>query len=145
MRIAELSEREFEGWIGLRQLLWPHEPRSHLVEDARRTLADPNQIGYLAFGGNAEPIGFIEAALYRDGETNTPRAHVEAWFVMPDFRRQGIGAALLAHVEQWCLHRAIALLTSHTTADYPLSPTAHEAGGFRPLAELRIFVKELTD
>lgn len=144
MKIGPLREWPFDDWITLRQALWPHEPRTHLEEDARRTLADPNQIGYLAADAAGQPMGFIEAAIYRDREKNSPRAHIEAWYVVPEHRRQGVGAALLAHVEQWCLHRAIALLTSDTNAEYPLSPAAHEGSGFRPLGELRIFVKELT-
>lgn len=46
-------------------------------------------------------------------------------------------------IEQWCLHRAIRVLTSDTTADYPLSPAAHARCGFRTLAELKIFIREL--
>jgi aminoglycoside 6'-N-acetyltransferase I len=144
MQIVALTDRDFDAWISLRQALWPRESSPHLEEDARRTLVDPNQAGFLAFSEKGQPIGFIEAAVYRDTEKNSPRAHIEAWYVTPDRRRQGIGAALLAHVEQWCLHRTIALLTSDTNAEYPLSPAAHEGSGFRPLAELRIFVKELT-
>jgi GNAT superfamily N-acetyltransferase len=144
MRIAEIAGPHFEDWIDLRQALWPKEVRAHLVEDATRTLADPNQVGFLASDADGRPIGFIEAALYRDADARRPRAHVEAWYVVPEHRGQGYGGALLGHVQHWCLHRAVTLLTSDTHSEYPLSPPAHEACGFERLGELQIFVKELT-
>lgn len=145
MLIQPLTDADFNRWLPLRQALWPKESTEQLHDDARRTLADPNQAGFLAFlpEENGRGIGFIEAGLYDDN--GKPRAHVEAWYVDPEFRRRGIGRGLLGHVEQWALHRAIALLTSDTNVDYPVSPTAHESAGFEKLAELQIFVKRLRD
>ena len=145
MLIAPLTDADFDRWLPLRQTLWPMESAEQLHDDARRTLADPNQVGFLAFLPEeyGRAIGFIEARLYDDA--GKPRAHVEAWYVDPEFRRRGIGRGLLGHVEQWALHRAIALLTSDTNADYPVSPAAHEGAGFEQLAELQIFVKRLRD
>ncbi|MCB1230912.1 MAG: GNAT family N-acetyltransferase [Verrucomicrobiae bacterium] len=147
MRIEPLTEAHFDRWLPLRQALWPKESMEQLRDDARRTLADPNQVGFLAFlpEENRRAIGFVEAGIYRDSDSSSPRAHIEAWYVIPDFRRRGIGQGLLGHVEQWALHRAIALLTSDTNAGYPISPDAHEGAGFEKLAELQIFVKKLTD
>lgn len=146
LRIAPITEADFDPWIALRAALWPAESPADLAEDAARTLADPHQAGFLARddGDGGRPIGFIEAAIYRDPFRDRPRAHIEAWYVVPDRRGGGIGAALLAHAEQWCLHHAIAVLTSDTHDAYPLSPAAHEGRGFRKLAELQIFVKALT-
>lgn len=147
MRIKPLTEDHFDRWLPLRQALWPKESLEQLRDDARRTLADPNQVGFLAFlpEEKGRAIGFIEAGLYRDGESGSPRAHIEAWYVDPDFRQRGIGQGLLGHVEQWALHRSIALLTSDTNAEYPVSPDAHAGAGFEKLAELQIFVKRLRD
>lgn len=145
MLIAPLTDADIDRWLPLRQALWTKESAEQLRDDARRTLADPNQVGFLAFlpEENSRAIGFIEAGLYDDD--GKPRAHVEAWYVDPEFRRRGIGHGLLGHVEQWALHRSIALLTSDTNADYPVSPAAHEGAGFEKLAELQIFVKRLRD
>ncbi|MCB1090882.1 MAG: GNAT family N-acetyltransferase [Verrucomicrobiae bacterium] len=145
MRIAEISGAEFDHWISLRAALWPKESKADLIEDASRTLADADQIGFIAFQPDGIPMGFIEAAIYRDAENASPRGHIEAWYVLPERRGEGVGRALLAHAEQWCLHRAIHRLTSDTNASYPVSPAAHEASGFRKLAELQIYLKELTD
>ncbi len=147
MRIEPLTDDHFDRWLPLRQALWPRESLDQLRDDARRTLADPNHVGFFAFlpEEKGRAIGFIEAALYRDGESGSPRVHLEAWYVEPDHRRRGVGQGLLGHVERWCLHRSIALLTSDTNAEYPVSPDAHAGAGFEKLAELQIFVKRLRD
>ena len=72
-------------------------------------------------------------------------AHLEGWYVVPEHRRRGVGSELIERIEPWCLHRAIARLTSDTTAEYPLSPAAHAHAGFHVLTEMTIFVKELAD
>ncbi|MBL9152080.1 MAG: GNAT family N-acetyltransferase [Verrucomicrobiales bacterium] len=144
LSISPITAADLDPWLALRALLWPNDGPDALAEDAARTLADAHQAGFLARDGEGRPIGFIEVAIYRDVHSQNPRGHIEAWFVVPDRRGEGLGAALLAHAEQWCLHRAITLLTSDTHDGYPLSPVAHEGRGFRKLAELQIFVKELT-
>ncbi len=144
MRIVEVTETEFERWLPLREALWTRESADQLREDARRTLADPNQVAFLAILPDGQTAGFIEAGLYGD-DGGRPRVHVEAWYVAPEFRRRGIGRGLLGHVEHWSLHRSIHLLTSDTNPDHPLSPAAHLGSDFRKLAELQIFVKTLKD
>ena len=140
MRIVEVTETELESWLALRQALWTRESAAQLRDDARRTLADANQVAFLVTMPDGRSVGFIEAGIYEG-----PRVHIEAWYVDPEFRRQGIGKGLLGHVEQWCLHRTITLMTSDTQSDYPLSPAAHEGSEFRKLTELQIFVKTLKD
>lgn len=144
LSISPITEADVGPWLSLRAHLWPDESPDDLAEDAARTLGDAHQAGFVARDREGRAIGFIEAAIYRDAHSRHPRGHIEAWYVAPDRRGEGIGAALLAHAEQWCLHHAIGLLTSDTHHGYPLSPAAHEGAGFRKLAELQIFVKELT-
>lgn len=61
----------------------------------------------------------------------------------PEYRGRGLGRELIGGIEQWCLHRAIGMLTSDTAPDYPLSPAAHERAGFKKIHEFTIFRKIL--
>jgi GNAT superfamily N-acetyltransferase len=70
----------------------------------------------------AGAVGFVEAAVHMGPKG--PYGHVEGWYVMPELRGRGHGWALIHHVENWCLHRAICLLTSDTDPAYALSPGA---------------------
>ncbi len=69
---------------------------------------------------------------------------LDARYVAPAHRGRGCGRELVGAVEQWYPHRAIALLTSNTDPDYPLSPAARARAGFEKLHEFTIFIKRLT-
>ena len=141
MEIRELQRDDVDAWVGLRGALWPDARPDALLADADRILSSPDEICFLLIHPSRGAVGFIEGAVHRHRET--PYTHVEAWYVDPDFRRQGHGAALMDRLENWCLHRTICHLTSDTEARYPISPRAHTSCGFRVLAQQTIFIKEL--
>jgi aminoglycoside 6'-N-acetyltransferase I len=90
---------------------------------------------------SSQVVGFIEGAVHPGPKG--PYGHVEGWYVRPEFRKQRYGKELIGRFELWCLHRAICLLTSDTTASHPISAAAHAGCGFRQIHELKIFIKEL--
>jgi len=141
MEIRELRRDDIDAWVRLRSALWPDARPDALLADADRILSSPDEICFLLTHPSQGAVGFIEGAVHPGPET--PYAHVEAWYVAPDFRRQGHGAALMDRLENWCLHRTIRHLTSDTEAKYPISPRAHASCGFRVLTQQTIFIKEL--
>ncbi len=140
LTIREAEEKDLQPWTELRHALWPDATVDTLSEEARNILSSDDETCFLAVRHNL-PIGFAEVALHTGSSGRY--AHLEGWYVVPEHRGRGVGTELADHVEQWCLHRAIARLTSDTTRDYPLSPGAHARAGFRVLTELTIFVKDL--
>ena len=141
MEIRELHRDDVDAWVRLRGALWSDARLDALLADADRILSSPDEICFLLIHPSRGAVGFIEGAIHRGPET--PYTHVEAWYVDPDFRRQGHGAALMDRLENWCLHRTICHLTSDTEAQYPISPRAHASCGFRVLTQQTIFIKEL--
>ncbi len=141
MNIREVTADDMQAWVGLRHALWPHHPPEELRPEADRILVSPNEVCLLAFSPKDHPIGFIEGAIYQG--CRDPYAHVEGWYVAPEQRHQGLGRKLVGELEQWCLHRSIRVLTSDTDPGFPLSPGAHARSGFRRLAEMTLFIKEL--
>jgi aminoglycoside 6'-N-acetyltransferase I len=141
METRELQRDDVEAWVTLRRTLWPHADPDSLLADADQVLSSPDEICFLLIHPSLGAVGFIEGAVHPGPET--PYAHVEAWYVAPEFRRQGYGRKLLDRLENWCLHRTICYLTSDTGPDYPISPRAHASCGFRVLTQQTIFIKEL--
>ena len=141
MEIRKAEEADLEAWAALRRALWPDYAHDALFSEERAILASPDRVCFLLVDPEAGAVGFVEAGIYMG--PNGPYVHVEGWYVMPEFRGRGYGRALIQRVENWCLHRAICLLTSDTDPAYPLSSDAHARAGFRKLHDLTIFIKEL--
>ncbi len=141
MKVLEANREHLDQWIALRQMLWD-DPRDLHLSEAEEILSSEIESAFLLFDAENRAIGFIEGALYLD--ENHKYGYVEGWFVHPDFRGQGLGGQLLDALEQWFLHRSISLVLSDTIpAEYPLSPKAHKANGFKDLMTLQIFVKRI--
>ena len=141
LTIREAEEKDLHLWTELRYALWPDATVAELQEEAQKIFSSDDETCFLAFVDD-RPVGFAEVALHTGSSDRY--AHLEGWYVVPEHRGRGIGSELVGHVEQWCLHRAIARFTSDTTPDYPLSPAAHAHVGFRVLTEMTIFVKDLS-
>lgn len=73
----------------------------------------------------------------------TPVAFLEGWYVDPDVRRRGLGAALLQAVEGWARARGLKELASDTTIDNAASLQAHLALGFDEVERQICFRKSL--
>lgn len=87
--------------------------------------------------------GFISLSLrpWAEGCTSEPVPYIEGWWVAPDLRGAGVGAALVAAVEQWCRRRGFVELGSDVAQDNTVSLQAHAALGFEPTLRLQFFRK----
>ena len=89
--------------------------------------------------------GFISFSLrpWAEGCESTPVPYIEGWWVAPELRHRGVGRALVAAVEQWCLRHGYAELGSDVELDNEVSLRAHAALGFEPTLRLQFFRKRL--
>ena len=121
------------AWAQLRLALWPREAFDELRQEAEDYLSagelDGRTHGVFLAIDHGAPIGMIEVGLA--GSPEERRAHIEAWFVEPSARRRGVGTLLMAEAERWARERGCRTLSSDTTPEYPESPAAHAALGFR--------------
>lgn len=141
MEIREATSNDLLQWTELRCALWQNYRPEVLRDEAEQLLASPNEACFLLIDDTDNCIGFTEVAMHSGSDG--PYAHLEAWYVAPDYRGQGYGRRLVDSVEQWCLHRAIGLLTSDTDPEFPSSLSAHERCGFTKIHEFTIFMKVL--
>jgi len=155
MEIREADIGNLEHWANLRHALWCQDQIASLRTEAERILTSPDQTAFLLLGLSAEVVGFAEVTIYYGASGPYTReitshagsegsyAHLEGWYVAPQFRGQGLGQKLISSVEQWCRLRNVGVLTSDTSPSYPSSPNAHKRAGFKKIHEFTIFMKEL--
>ena len=141
MKTREATQKDLKRWVELRHQLWPDSPMESLGQEATSLLMSPDEVCFLAVDDSGIPLGFAEAAIHQ--ALSGLYGHLEGWYVRPEYRGRGMGRELVGCIEQWCLHRAIRILTSDTTPDCPLSPDAHKRSGFKKICEFTIFMKEL--
>lgn len=134
-----------QAWTALRNALWPDE---RLTTD---DLGDyfggrADAAAFIAVDAAGTVIGFAEADLrhdYVNGTESSPVGFLEGWYVMPGWRRSGVGAALVAAVEQWTRAQGCSELASDTWIDNDLGRTAHAACGFEETERVVYFRKRL--
>jgi aminoglycoside 6'-N-acetyltransferase I len=145
MKVRALVASDIRQWVELRAALWPDQPRGELELEGRAALAsDPPLVVFVAEVGSTL-AGFIEFGLrsVAEGCDTSPVPYVEGWFVRDEFRRHGIGAALMRAVEDWCRARGFVELASDANADNRASRDVHAALGFEEVETLVVFRRAL--
>jgi aminoglycoside 6'-N-acetyltransferase I len=132
MKIRPYVDTDHPEWLRMRLELFPeHSAGDHLL-DMEEWLSGPKNGVLVAERGNGRLGGFAEAGErnYADGCDTAPVAYLEAWYVDPDLRRQGVGAALVVAVEAWARERGYRELASDALLENLISQQAHLASGF---------------
>jgi aminoglycoside 6'-N-acetyltransferase I len=147
MRIRPAQPVDAADWERMRQRLWPSDPGEHAGEIAAffaGARGNPAEV-LLAFDDNGAAIGFAEASIrpYAEECYSGRIAFLEGWFVEEGHRRRGVGAALVAAVEQWGRDQGCTELASDTGLDNIPSAAAHRAVGFTEVGQIRCFRKPL--
>jgi aminoglycoside 6'-N-acetyltransferase I len=147
IQIRPVAQDDALMWLRMRKALWPDETGDHgrtidrFFSGPRTTPAEV----LLACLGSGAPIGFVELSIrpYAEGCTTDRVAFVEAWFVDAEYRRNGVGAALIAAAEEWGRASRCAELASDTRTQNEVSIAAHAAVGFEEVKRLVCFRKSL--
>jgi aminoglycoside 6'-N-acetyltransferase I len=99
----------------------------------------------IAFDEQGTAIGLIELSIrpYAEGCDTDRVAFVEGWYVDPDARGDGVGAALIGAADDWARSQGCTELASDTEVENVSSAAAHRAVGFVETAVVRCFRKSL--
>lgn len=92
------------------------------------------------------PVGFVEVGLrsHADGcDPARPCGFIEGWYVEPEHRGRGVGAALIRRAEDWSRAQGCVELASDTWLDNEASLRAHRALGFEVVDRCVNFRKAL--
>ena len=145
--IRPVAQADAIIWERMRTALWPDESGSHAAEIARyfgQQRTNPFEV-LVACSGSGTPVGFVEMSIrpYAEGCVSDRVAFVEGWFVEPEHRGRGVGAALMAAAEEWGRARHCSELASDTQSFNENSIAAHKALGFEEVERLVCFKKSL--
>jgi len=134
-------------WAQMRNALWPEDsPEAHAREiDAMLSAGDA--WAFVAETAAGAAVGFSEMAIrkYANGCTTRPVPFLEGIWVRTDFRRQGVGARLIAEVEAFAAARGFREIGSDAEIDNRVSHAAHRAWGFSETERVVYFRKPLDD
>ena len=77
--------------------------RDELLAENEQLSADVNQVFFLAFDGE-KPVGISHGSLRREyvnGANDGCKGYIEAIYVLPEYRKNGIAAELVRIIERW--------------------------------------------
>jgi aminoglycoside 6'-N-acetyltransferase I len=128
MTVRLYQPRDYPEWHRMRQAFWPDQTPADMAAwlartDAAVVVAEREPRGLCGF---AE----VGARSIAEGCLTSPVAYLEGWYVDPDARRQGIGAALLRGVETWARQGGYQELASDTRLENEISQRVHQRLGF---------------
>jgi aminoglycoside 6'-N-acetyltransferase I len=138
---------EHEGWLRLREELWPLCSSARHASQMSQFCANPDRFAqFVAYDDARNAVGFVEVALRSDhvnGTTTTPVAFLEGIYVVPQARLQGIARALVARAEQWATSAGCREFASDARLENELSHAMHRALGFSESERVVYFRKAL--
>ena len=135
-------------WLRMRVALWPEGSTSEHAAEIDQffagTLRNPLEV-LLAVDEAGKTIGFAELSIRNYAEDcETDRvAYLEGWYVDAEWRRRGVGKALVVAAEAWARAQGCTEFASDALLDNKISEAAHLALGFEETEQIRCFKKNL--
>lgn len=147
--ILPCTSLDQDGWLPLRQALWPDCPGDEHLAEMRSFLLDPGKYAqFVAYDEDGRAAGFAEAALrtdYVNGTDSLPVAFLEGIYVVPGQRREGWGRALVEAVTAWARASGCRELASDALLDNEASHRMHRALGFEETERVVFFRRALPE
>jgi aminoglycoside 6'-N-acetyltransferase I len=166
MKIRRVEPGDWAEWLRMRTTLWPDCPPEGHAREMQLAMSpshpvfpsDTNRRGDGETGRQSEEIacfvaerpagglgGFVEVGLrkYADGCDSSPVGYLEGWYVDPELRQQGVGAALVRAGEEWARAQGRTEMASDCLLDNEVSLHAHLALGYAEAERLIHFKKRL--
>jgi aminoglycoside 6'-N-acetyltransferase I len=137
IRIRPACSTDVDQLATMLAALWPqstsaqHAQELHLLLGGRmhEVLTTPLTI-LVAETTDDRLVGFVEVDLrsHADGcDPAQPVGYIEGWYVADDYRKQGVGSALIGAAEDWARSHGCVEMGSDAVIDNEPSQRAHEA------------------
>ena len=115
--------------------LWPDVSKEIHKKEIRAMLSDPERfITFIAYDSTNISTGFLEASIREvidEGCIVKHIGYIEGWYIKPDYRRKGFGAALVQTVEKWVSEQGLKEIGVDTNPDNIQSQNAYQALGYK--------------
>ena len=145
IRVAAMKDMDTVATLACR--LWPHHTREEMLEEHTALLGDGRNAFFLAWESGV-PAGWAHVSLRRDyveGTDHSPVGFLEAIYVEPEYRRQGVARALLAVCEEWAAAQGCREFASDCELTNEQSQRFHRGVGFAEVNRIVCFVKPLEE
>jgi aminoglycoside 6'-N-acetyltransferase I len=136
------NQENFNDWLDLALQLWP----DCTIADLIGVIQSPRQAGFLARTENKQAIALMNLSLRYDfvpDATQSPVGYVEGIYVTAEYRKQGVGNALIRYAEQWSLEQGCTQLALDALLDNPASHEFYAKVGFREVERVVFFIKSI--
>jgi aminoglycoside 6'-N-acetyltransferase I len=152
MVIRPVEASDASEWLRMRMALWPDSSHDKENTEIKHFLATPSrsalptlQAVFVCQRPDTGLCGLVEVGIrpYADGCETTDVGYLEAWYVDPDWRNQGIGRAFVMAAETWAHRQGCREMASDADLTNILSQTAHQRLGYVETSRIVQFCKTL--
>ena len=148
IRVRPITPADRADWLRLRQALWPEDGNATHATEIEQFFAGALQMPLavlLAVDSGGTAAGFVELSIrsYAEDCSTDRVAYLEGWYVVPGWRRRGVGRALVSAAEDWARAQGCLEFASDALLDNEVSAAAHAALGFDETVQIRCFRKSL--
>jgi aminoglycoside 6'-N-acetyltransferase I len=136
------NQENFNDWLDLALQVWPDCPIADLTE----IIQSSHQAGFLIRNENRQVIALMNLSLrydYVPDAAQSPVGYVEGIYVKAEYRKQGVGAALIQYAEQWACEQECIELDLDALLDNPASHEFYAKVGFREVERVVFFIKSI--
>lgn len=145
MSIVIADSTNLKEWTDLSILLFPDSTFDEELDLHKKILAADNELGLL-YQKDGLYVGFMHLCIrndYVNGTDTSPVVFIEAIYVLPEYRNQGIGREFMKYAEEFARQRGIKQLASDCFIDNHLSENFHKSCGFIEKERVICFVKDV--
>ena len=148
IHVRSATPADAPAWLKMRGELWPEDGTgTHAAEIAQffaGALRMPLEV-LVAVHETGGAVGFAELSIrnYAEDCVTDRVAYLEGWYVAPEWRRRGVGKALVDAAEAWARSQGCTEFGSDALLENEPSAAAHRALGFEETVQIRCFRKEL--
>ena len=144
-RIVKADESHLNVWTNLALMLFPESNFEEELGFHKSILRSKKEIGLL-YEKDHKFVGFMNLSIrtdYVNGTDTSPVAFVEAIYVLPENRKQGIARAFIAYAENFARQNGCQQLASDCFIDNTSSEQFHKSCGFIEKERVICFAKNV--
>ena len=144
VKTSKITQDDFNEWLDLALTLWPDYSTAEMQVILASILDSLHEDGFIVRDENGNAIAFMNISLRSDyvpGATHRPVAYVEGIYVKDEYRKQGVGTALIQAAQRWASDRGCLELASDALIKNTASHEFHTQIGFREVERTVFFIK----
>ena len=144
--IENYTPADFESLYDMNQKLYPTMEKNLLVRMLEEMTRLENYRIFMA-KDSGNNMGFSVISIrtdYVEGADRSPTGYLEAIYVEPEYRKEGVGKRLVELGEEWCKENGCSQIGSDTWISHEKARAFHRKLGFWEEDELVHFLKNLT-